>query len=1066
MIHLFVSVCFFVSGAAGLVYQVLWTRMIDKVVGGAPLAVATVLSVFMAGLALGSFFAGKVADKLSSKNAHLWFYGILEIGIGVYAVVLPLLIAGAKPLYRFVYGQFAERPWCCQAAVFLLCALLLIVPASLMGATLPVLCRFYVGRLSHLGSRTGWLYGLNTIGAAFGAVLCGFVLIKSLGVSTTLYAAAGANGLVGVACILASRSKRSLFGEQAASKRPVSKEKKGKAVPDSGEDGNKGTMRWALGIFAVSGFCSMAYEVVWSRVLGLVAGPTTYSFTIVVATFIVGLALGGMLFGRLADRFDGATDKVFRLLVLTQWAAALLALAVGHLLGNSQFFFAKLIATHQAEFSRMIWVQAGVLFSILLGPTLFLGAAFPLVNRLYVRSVADLGSSMGRAYATNTVGAVLGAFVAGFVLVPLVGNENGLKAVIMFQCGMASVALVLERSVRRRKVALCGVGAAALCGGLLLFYPSWPQDQLSRGWYRDFGAIERDLHRASFADALFHGTESIAKTRQGLSVVFRGEGAGGFTTVEKEITSVGTVEYAMFNSGKADASSHGDRSTQALSAHIPMLFHPNPRNAMILGLASGMTSGEALLYPLERLDIVEINDKVVEACRTFFSPWNNRCLDDPRTRLIIQDGRNHLEMTGDRYDAIISEPSNPWMAGLANLYTLEFFRTARERLNENGIFAQWIQSYEMDWETFSMLGRTFATVFPKSAMVKVGPVDCLMMGFKNDEGLDWDLPERKREYASRSSNVYFPGVDFLAHLVMTEDLPALFGPGPIHTDNFPYLEFAAPMKLYGESLNVDEIVAGQRRLSPGTYRILQSEERTEVVLNLVEFSASANAPLFKLVDPDTLSPEQRERYRKAATGYCGQALVPSFGIFSDAWTKTKCANIQAEKISKKISAHGAYPNDYYNLGLAFLGAGRKAEAAVRFQNAIALDSRHEPSLTALGLLAAESGRFEEAADWLSKAVETAPGKVEPLKYLGMAKLRAGEARSAETHLAAALSLAPDDPAILSELGAAHAKQGGFQKAAEFFAKALHYNPGDEETRFNLEVANRKIRRSFGRQDFR
>ncbi len=213
---------------------------------------------------------------------------------------------------------------------------------------------------------------------------------------------------------------------------------------------------------------------------------------------------------------------------------------------------------------------------------------------------------------------------------------------------------------------------------------------------------------------------------------------------------------------------------------------------------------------------------------------------------------------------------------------------------------------------------------------------------------------------------------------------------------------------------------------------------------------------FNLVDPDKLSKEQRERYRKAATGYCGQVLVPSFGIFGDAWTKMRCAVIQAEKMSRKISTQGAYPNDHYNLGLALLAAGRKSEAAVRFESATALDSSHEPSLTALGLLAAESGRFEEAVGWLSKAVETAPGKVEPLKYLGMAKLRAGEARSAETYLAAALSLAPDDSTILSELGAAHAKQGGFQKAAEFFAKALHYNPGDEETRFNLEVANGKI----------
>ena len=188
--------------------------------------------------------------------------------------------------------------------------------------------------------------------------------------------------------------------------------------------------------------------------------------------------------------------------------------------------------------------------------------------------------------------------------------------------------------------------------------------------------------------------------------------------MERETTSLGRVEFAMFNSGKADASSHGDRSTQTLFAHIPMLFHPEAKNVMLLGLASGMTAGEILLYPVERLDVLEISRSVATACHDYFSPWNNNCLEDPRLHLMIQDGRNHLALSRQRYDVIVSEPSNPWMAGLGNLYTREFFQLARKRLTAQGFFAQWVQAYEMDEETFSLLGRTFTSVFNHSALIK------------------------------------------------------------------------------------------------------------------------------------------------------------------------------------------------------------------------------------------------------------------------------------------------------------------------------------------------------------
>jgi spermidine synthase len=422
--------CFFLSGAAGLIYEVLWVRMIDKVIGSAPFAVATVLSVFMGGLALGSWAVGNYINRLSSKKALLALYGKLEIAIGIYALFLPFLIKTVTPIYSLAYNFLFEYFWFYQFFAFLGASVLLIVPATLMGGTMPVLCQFYISRIDHLGTRTGQLYGLNTIGAAFGAMLCGFVLISSLGVQKTLYAAAGINFFVGFLCIMVSRQKERYFSSTSDVSWSVKKpgrQKKQAISPNTNIPSS--ILTWSLGLFAISGFCAMAYQVFWTKLITLLIGPTTYSFTLVVSTFIIGLSAGSIIFGWLGDK----TKRVFLLLVLTQIAASGSALLVSHFLGNSQFLFSKLIYTFQDKFGTMILVQSLVLFAILIGPTLFLGAAFPLVSRIYARSLSMLGKSIGVAYAVNTIGAILGSFAAGFILIPFLGKENGLKLVILFQ---------------------------------------------------------------------------------------------------------------------------------------------------------------------------------------------------------------------------------------------------------------------------------------------------------------------------------------------------------------------------------------------------------------------------------------------------------------------------------------------------------------------------------------------------------------------------------------------------------------------------------------------------------
>lgn len=1055
MIHFFVAVCFFLSGAAGLVYELLWIRLVDKVMGSAPFAVATVLSVFMAGLALGSYLAGRSIKKSVSRASLLGLYGKIELGIGFSALAVPFAIQAIKPLYGLIYDQLFSHFWSYQVAAFAGCTLILMVPAGLMGATLPVLCRFYVLHPDHIGSRTGRLYGLNTAGAAAGILLCGFLLIKSLGVWMTLVVFAGINSLIGLGCLILSRFPADKPGQSGHPPGHFDCASIPSTPVPSKFVFQNGPAQWGLILFIVSGFCAMGYEVLWTRLLGLIVGPTTYCFTLVVSAFIIGLALGSMLFGWAADKTAGPITW----LAATQIGAAVSALAASQLLGNSQFMFAKLIHTFQGQFSLLMLAQSIALFFILLPSTLFLGAAFPLVNKLYTRSVDRLGRSLGTAYALNTMGALAGSFVAGFVLIPWMGKENGLRLLILIQFSFALLCLMFATPGRPLLSLRHLAAGLVLCAGVMVLghYPSWRSDLLSRGWYRNFDTIEAQLNRTGWIEGLLKGPERIAGHRKGLDVVFQGEGIVGFTTVEKETTSLGTVEYALFNSGKADASSHGDRSTQCLSAHIPMLFHPHARNVMVLGLASGMTAGEILLYPVEKLDIVEINEQVVTACKKFFFPWNNRCLEDPRTHLIVQDGRNHLALTRASYDVIISEPSNPWMAGLANLYSLEFFQLVRQRLNSNGIFAQWIQSYEMDWDTFSLLGRTFAAAFSKNALVKVGPVDYLLLGFKNDaNGFDWSAARKNAGFARQSSNVTFSNVNFLVHLILTQDLTRLFGAGRLHTDNRPFLEFSAPMKLYGNTVNIDKAALEHRFLSPETQALQTAGQDIETLMDLMTFSASANVPMFNLLPYTRLDPGQQARYKKVVMDYCGRVMVPSYDIFNHADLKACCADIQIHAIQKKISKDPSRSMDHYNLALALSAAGQKALAIESLRRAVRTDTANSSAVTALGLLLAQKGELDEASRLLATAAVLMPDKADPHKFLGMVERRKGSLTTAVTHLSCALALAPDDPVALCELGIAFLEQGRNDQSVFFLTKALTINHGDEECLYYLKLAEKRL----------
>ena len=990
---LLIIVCFFLSGIAGLVYEVLWVRMFGKVIGSTPLAVASVLTVFMAGLALGSYIASYKVDRIRSRGDLLWLYGLLECGIGAYGLLLPFFVKSLNPLYVLLYGRLFDNFWLYNLCSFIVCSVLLLLPVMLMGATLPVLSRFFVHQLSRLGRYVGVLYGVNTIGAAVGVVLAGFFIIEQLGMWGTIVAVACVNLGVGVACVILGKSVSRFQADTA----------KDELTTDSGVRStgsaahSEGDIRLALMVFGLSGFCAMAYQVIWTRLLGLLIAPTTYAFSLVVGTFIIGLAIGNVLFGRMADR----GKNLMSLLVLTQIAAAGFALAASQFLGSSQFFFAKLLFTLQDSFGKAMVFQFLVIFFILFWPTLFLGATFPIVNKIYATSLSSLGRSIGRAYTVNTVGAVLGSFAAGFVLIPFWGKEASLSALIGIQAAAALLVLFATLNGRstkpRYRAAICFLGLA--CIGLVFAFPHWNRSLLSFGRYQIPTELTRHFRQTGWLASVWRGEEILTRQQQGREVVFYGDGIGGFTTVEKHIDSMGTIRYTQLNSGKPDATSHDDAATQALLAHIPLIFHPSPANVMILGLGSGMTAGEVLHYPVSRIDVLEINEQVVEASR-FFDDWNNRFSEDPRVRIIVQDGRNHLLLSRMRYDVVISEPSNPWMAGMANLYTKESFETVKDRLNEDGIFIQWVNAGRMDWKTLAMIGNTFGTVFPNSVMMisPIGGADFFFVGVKGKTPLRLSVAERNLSFASRSRIMRLMDARQLFHLILTDRVSEMFAGGMIHSDNRPYLEFAAPRHLYAPGRGFMRELKQRSRLSPATTAIVASSGGLDMVLNMVELAASLYALQLPVVDLTAATPEQTARYHELVREFCAKRVVDDYMAFYDDRSREICADVQVESIERHLAAKPGDGKAWGDLGAVYAKRREFGNAEKALAKYIDLEPEEPNAYFRMGVLKVMKNEYRQASELFLKTVRLNPGNTEALLYLAKLQLLQGDKAAAVNHL--------------------------------------------------------------------
>jgi len=785
--------CFLLSGLSSLIYEVLWVRMLILIFGSTTFAISTVLTGFMGGLALGSYLLGRYVDR---SRYPIPLYGILEAGIGVYALLVPTLFSGLIPLYRWVWQSFHLNFYFFSLMQFLLVSLVLIVPTTFMGATLPILSKYYSRREDRLGLTVGSLYAVNTLGGILGTFFSGFFLLPALGVHLTTFLAALLNLSIGmIVLVVVKKGGREKEGPVSEAKFSVSTFSGERLSP------------WILGLvvfaFALSGFSSMIYEVTWSRVLAMILDSSTYAFTIMLTTFLIGIALGSFLMSRAIDRLKRPL-LAFILIEIAIGASAFLSL---FLFAELPYLFVVLYRTFSDSQNLILFSKFSLAAVVMILPTLFIGALFPLVVKLYTPGLNRVGYSIGKAYSLNTIGCILGSFCGGFIFVPLIGIQNSILLAIGLNIFLAFL-LLLASSYRARalKLPLAAVLAIGTLG-LSLHVPPWNPSLMSSGVYM-YVRFVIDLDRQQLMDRYTQDADLLLFYKEGHS-----------STVSVHRSKASDNIYLKVN-GKVEASTVGDMPTQILLGQIPMLLSRSQEEVLVVGMGSGVTVGSVARHPARRITVAELEPAVVEASR-HFSHVNYQVLEDPRVRVMTYDARNYLLVTADKYDVIISEPSNPWMAGVSNLFTREFFRLGSQRLKPGGIFCQWLQLYKISPDNLRSILGTFHQVFPHLLVFQVENYDLLILGsfeplYIDPASLQERISQTKVEEDLKRINIDSPRA-LLAHFVLgTREVPELIQKAPVNTDDNALLEFSAPKSLYQDTSeeNFKELTRYSRGLTP------------------------------------------------------------------------------------------------------------------------------------------------------------------------------------------------------------------------------------------------------------
>jgi len=738
---------FLCSGVSSLIYEVVWTRLLTLVLGNTVFAVSAVLTVFMGGLALGSFCAGRIIDR---RTDPLRVYALLEIAIGLFGFCSSLLLIQTGPAYVWLHRSLGEYPVLLLGMRYVFSFLLLGIPTTLMGATLPVLSRFAADRQSVVGLKVGTLYALNTLGAAAGCYAAGFILIGNVGIQLTVFAASLLSIGVGVVAWLCDQRVGA-----------ADLEAPGLPAEEGEGEAPRSAYRWLiLGAFAVSGLTALSYEVVWTRILILFLSNTVYAFAAMLTTFLTGIALGSLVFSTFVDRR--------KLLIL---GLGLIEVAIGFYALLSIYVFGHAESLRAFAQTLPEWKLTGAsfakAFALMFVPTFLFGGTFPMAARICSTDLRKIGARVGELYSWNTVGAVIGAAVTGFALMPFLGLQGSLLAILCLNLVAGVVLCGAEPGMTRKNRSL-----------LMAVLVTWTV-----------------LGLAKSPRNVFRHLQEVWKPGEEL-IYYREDPAG--TVCVRQVGK----DRKLFVDG-LDVAGTGPvyLGSSKFLGHVPLLLHRNPKTVFVLGFGAGGTSHAISTYPsVTRIDAVEICPSVTQAAR-LFPEVHHGVLSNPKLNLMVNDGRHFLLTTRQSYDVVSVDLSLPASAGSASLYTKEFYGLCRQRLNEGGLMAQWLSPGMIPLRHLQVILRTAREVFPYVGLWSTRFHDHLIMVAANGPpAIDYQLCERMMECPGVRRDLAEIGIEepstFLSYFIADGEAVAELAKGGrgINTDDRPVIEYRLPIR--------------------------------------------------------------------------------------------------------------------------------------------------------------------------------------------------------------------------------------------------------------------------------